>query len=401
MSRSTRFLLVLSFLLPLSIATAQKRSDLEKQRDKLDNKIKYTDQLLQQTKKTQQITQTELVILNKKISYREELISTITAGIRSLEKQIQENYQIIQNIENDLEQLKSEYAQMIYYAYKNRNSYDRLMFIFSSESFDQAYKRVKYFQQYSEYRTRQAELIRQTRILLNKNAESLQIQKREKEALLAARTNEKRALGNDMKTQQSSLTSLRSKERELTKTFEKYRSERDKLTATIAELIRKELEAKKGPKKFDLTPAEQRLALQFEENKGKLPWPVERGQAYRQYGTHPHPVLQNVVEENKGIDILTTKDADALAIFDGTVSAVILIPGSGKVVMLSHGNYRSVYTNLKEVYVKKGDSVKTREKLGRLLTDETNARTEAHLEIWKISPTISTTVNPSVWIAAH
>lgn len=394
-------MLAFSFLVISFHSFSQNRTDLERQRKKLDNKIRYTDQLLKRTQKSKEATQTELIILNKKISYREELISNITSTIRGLEGQIQENYNVIQDMEEDLAQLKAEYAKMIYYAYKNRNAYDRLMFIFSSANFDQAYKRMKYLQQYSEYRTKQAALIAQTQELLNEKTESLLVQKQDKEGLLSERTNEKKELSSDLVAQRSSLNTLKSKEQQLSKKYKKYKAQRERLNAAIKELIRKELAAKKGTSKFELTPAEKELAQQFELNKGKLPWPVERGQAFRQYGKHPHPVLKNVVEENKGIDILTNNEANALAIFDGTVSAVILIPGSGKVVMISHGNYRSVYTNLKEVFVKKGDKVKTRQKLGKLLTDEANTRTEAHLEIWKITPTSSSTVNPAIWLAGH
>lgn len=400
MSRSTRWILAASLLfLVSSLSVAQKsRNKLEKERDRLDNKIKYTNQLLRETKKDQKLTETELVILNKKINYRQELISNISFSIRRIEKQVQENYQIIQSMEHDLEELKQEYAKMIYHAYKNRSSFDRMMFLFSSATFDQAYKRMKYLQQYSDYRKRQAELINQTKLLLDQKVVSLQEQKIEKELLLSSRIKEKKALDVDKVEQSKGLANLKSKEADLLKKHRRYKREREKLNKAIEAMIAKELAARKGTSSFALTPAQKELAQAFELNKGKLPWPVERGQAYRQYGKHPHPVLPNVVEENKGIDIITNKGADVLSVFKGEVSAVILIPGAGKAVMISHGNYRSVYTNLQEVYVKKGDKVSVRQKLGKLLTDASTSRTEAHLEIWKISATNSGTVDPAQWL---
>lgn len=381
---------------------AQKdKKELERKRDELTKKIKYTEDLISTTKSHQRMTQTELMLLNKKITLREEKIRTIRYQVGKLDKQIEEQNSVIESMKSDLEQLKEEYAEMIRHAYRNRNSYDQLMFVFASSSFNQAYKRLIYMQQYANYREQQAEMIIMTQQSIEKKLTRLEQERKEKVELLSLEDQEKLALKGDKDSQQVNLRKLMQEEKKLKAELKKQQQDRDKLNAEIQRIIEEEIrrarEASKT-KTFELTPEAAALSSNFANNKGKLPWPVERGVITGHFGEHPHPFLPGIVVKNNGIDITTTKGASTRAVFEGEVSGVIEIPGAGKAVMISHGAYISVYSNLKEVFVSKGQKVKVKQSVGTVLTDS-DGKSQAHLEIWKIESTGKSNMqDPEKWI---
>lgn len=399
MSKSISRLICVGLFLSSTLLCAQSKSDLQKKKKKLLNEIEYTNSLLNETQKSKKTTVDLLVKLDKKISSREELISTINEEIRLLEIQIEENKEIIQSLEQDLQELKDEYAKMLYYTYKNKNSYTRLMFVFSSNTFNEAYKRMKYLRQYTEYRRNQAELILKTRNTISKKIDDLNVTREQKQRLLKSKELEKNYLAHEKSEKVVVISDLKKKETELKREIKRKQRTAEKTQKAIEELIRAEILAARKrtndkSSSFPLTPEAKKLSESFAYNKGKLPWPVEQGFISEKYGEHPHPAFKNVTINNHGINISTSKGALARAVFDGVVSKVLIIPSEGKSVMIRHGEYFSVYQYMSEVFVKAGDKVKTKQELGVLINDVENAKTDMHFELWKGLNTL----NPEYWI---
>src|SRR5690554_1680929 len=394
---------VLSILLSFLVAgqvMAQSKEALQKQRDEINRQIQITNQLINETEKNRVNTQNQLNLTSSKVQLRKKLISTITQEIDQLNADIAENQAQIKTLHEDLERLKEEYAEMIYRAYVNRNTYDKILFIFSSDDFFQALKRTRYINQYSEYRARQADLIVKTTEKLQSSQEKLESQKSEKITLLENERAEQNALAADLKKQESILSKLQNESKSLKKKLSQQEKERNKLNKEIQRIIEAEIAAakKSNDGTFELTPEAAALSASFENNKGKLPWPVERGVITSSFGKHAHPVLPGIMIENNGIDITTGKGETVRSVFNGTVTSVFTIPGAGKNIIISHGAYRTVYTNLQEVFVTTGETVSTKQAIGVLKTDEDENKTIAHLEIWKISGSGTTKQDPALWI---
>lgn len=392
--------LILTSILPL-LAHAQSKEELERKKEKLNERIQYTNELIEKKQEDRELTQSELVTLKKKIDYREELITTINHRIHELEHKIDEKQALIRSLEKDLEKHKSDYAEMIRHAYRNRNSYDRLLFIFAAADMYQAYRRLKYFQRYAEQRRQAARSIQRTRELLEREIGDLKDKKRKKEDLLREKKREKRRLATNKQDRKNNLDQLKEEEKKLRAQLKEQKEERERLAAAIERVIEKEVreneEANKGD--FQLTPEARQLANDFQKNKGSLPWPVDRGIISQAFGEQDHPVLGAGIKiQNNGIDIETSKGSKAKAVFEGEVSSVIVISGAGKAVMVKHGSYRTVYSNLEEVFVEKGDQVVVGQELGRVLTDESQEKTEAHFEIWKVSGQGNRKMDPADWI---
>jgi septal ring factor EnvC (AmiA/AmiB activator) len=398
--------LFLCFILSTSISFAQQKetkNELENKKKQLQKDIEYTNELLNETKKNKKLSLNQLVTLNKKISAREELINTINREIALLDKQVKEKNNNIQKLQTELDKLKQDYAKMIYYAYKNQNAYDRLVFIFASKDFEQAYMRMKYLQQYSSFRKKQAEAITNKRQELNTSLQELELKKSDKRVLLGSEITEKQNLSVEKSEKESVLTSLQRQESELKKELEKKRKDAQKIQQAIQRIIQKELElaqkkasANNKPKsdKLVLTPESLELSNSFANNKGKLPWPVAKGIISERFGTHPHPLMPNIDVNNNGLDISTNTGALARAVFDGEVTGVATIPGAGQIIIIRHGEFLSVYANLKDVYVKGGDKITTKQNIGSILQDADDSKTILHIEIWKGQ----TKLDPESWL---
>jgi septal ring factor EnvC (AmiA/AmiB activator) len=386
--RDLQFAAIFLFVLPLC-AQKQSKSELENKKKILQQEIEYTNQLLSDTKKNKKLTFNHLMQLNIKLKDREELIGLISGQIGTINRQIGETNTSITDLQTQLKKLKDDYARMIYNAYRNKDEYSRLMFIFAAGSFNQAYMRLKYLQQISEYRHQQAEEIEKTQQQLSAKLVELEERKKEKNELLGTQENEKEVLKKEKSEKEDVLTDLQSKEKQLKKDLEKKRKDAEKLQQAILRIIKEEIEkANEGrPKspanKLVLTPEAQQLSNSFASNRGKLPWPVIQGVIVDRFGPHPHPSMPDITINNNGVDIATTRGALARAVFDGEVTGVVNIPSSGKVVIVRHGEYLSVYANLNEVYVKTGDKIKTKQNIGNILFDEDDSKTELHMEIWK------------------
>ncbi|MCC6839021.1 MAG: peptidoglycan DD-metalloendopeptidase family protein [Flavobacteriales bacterium] len=397
---------VLLCLLP---ARGQGRKELEKRRDALDAKIKQTNELLSRSRNEQRTTQQQVQLLEARIGQRQELIQTMGSELARMDQDIQDGRDSIRQMERGLETLKEEYARMVQFAYMNRRAYDRLSYIFAAESFAQAFRRSRYLDQLAQQRSQQAVLIQSTKEVLAVRMEDLQARRDEKAALLGRQQEESVQLAKDRNEQQQALQGLRSEEGRLKKTLSQQERQRQELAAAIRKAIEAEIARSKatavkatgpgpaGKVEFALTPEAKVLNADFEKNRGNLPWPVEKGTVTSRFGKQPHPVLKGIQVENNGLDIGCAPGSPVRAIFRGEVSSVIVIPGAGKAVMVSHGAYRTVYSNLRDVAVNKGDKVETKQVVGTVMTEE--GASTAHIEIWKIaSDGQLQKVDPAAWI---
>jgi septal ring factor EnvC (AmiA/AmiB activator) len=397
---SARAILCGAALLCFFSAAGQDKESLRRERDKITEEIKYTNRLLEEAKKSRSKLEGELGLINKKITLREDLIRSINKEVKLYNRRIENNRREIEMLESKLELLKERYAELVRLAYRTGRVRDRLMYIFASEDFFQAIRRVRYLRKMAEIRKDQSINIMQTRNELEKVNEDLNEAIAQKNQILEEEQSEKQALNDDLRKQQQAVKGLKSQERELLATLKKQERQREKLNKEIQRIIEAEIRASKKDNAgvFELTPEAAALSADFESNRGKLPWPVERGVIVSNFGPNPHPVLAGITIPNNGIDIATGKDAQVRAIFEGTVSAVFSIPGAGKNVIVNHGGYRSVYSNLKEVYVEKGQRLSAKESIGVVLTDEVDGKTEAHIEIWKVGQNGTTKEDPAKWI---
>lgn len=396
-----------------TIAQGQNRDDLENKKKQLAKEIAQTTKILQQTQKNKKATLGQLNALIKQIEIRERLINTISSEIRALDGQIGQTNNEIHQLKEELAQLKLEYAAMIRFAHRNQSSYNKLMFVFAAQNFNQAYKRLKYLQQFSEYRQKQARYIEDAQHRLEDKMLELEDNKKVKNTLLVDEQKEKVTLGKEKNQKETMAKQLSAKEGSLKKQIAQKQSQAKKLDRMIQDIIKKEIEAarkkaeaearakgtkppsgdKNSSSNLALTPEAQKLSNEFKNNKGKLPWPVEKGTIIEFFGTHEHPQLKGVMVSNNGIDIKTSPGASARAVFNGKVSGVIQIVGGVYAVLVNHGEFTSVYSNLSSVSVKMGQEVKTKQSLGTVTTEEELSSME--LQIWKGINKL----NPVEWLA--
>ena len=395
---------VCSFLIMGSILGQDKKSDRLKEKEKeLQNKIESTKNLIKITRNSEQLTLTELGIIQHQIAYREELVSHYNHQIRKLDAQVEQYKKDTALIEIKIKKLKEEYKKMLLHAFKNRNSDYNFLYIISAKTFSEAFHRMEYIQHYAEYRQHQIKQIKLKEGQLNIKIDSLSQKIERKSHLTDIQKKEKNNFENDKELQKENYSKLKSEEIKYKNILAAQTKKKKKIALAIRRAIEEEIAAtiKKNDNSFPLTPKGTALSKLFVSNKGKLPWPVEKGVITGKYGKHKHDIVTTAMVENNGIDISTENNGKIKAVFNGKVTSVLIIPGAGKVIMISHGEYRSVYANLKEIYVKKGDHVKKSQELGVLLSLEDGKLSEAHFEIWKITSNDIKTENPSAWLMAR
>ena len=397
------YLFLVSVLLSAGIAPAQSKRILQQEKQRVEQEINFASSLLDKVRKNKKATYNEYVLVKKQIQSREQLIRNINRQIQNINREIVKNEKLISELKNDLKNLKEEYAKIIYNAYKTRNNYQKIMFLFASKDINQAYRRLKYLEQYTDYRKKQSEQIVATQKELEETLKSLKKQKEEKTDLLASENIEKQKLLDEKKKKKEVVKQLSKKEKELRKKIEENEKIRKRLSKKIQKIIAEEIAkaAKKTGKSshnsttFALTPEEQTLSDNFAANKGKLPWPVQRGIISENFGKHPHPFLKHVQVNNRGINILTKENTKARAVFSGTVTLVMKMQGYHTVIMIRHGNFITVYSNIINPLVKKGDKVKTKQEIGTVFTSPKDHKTELHFELWKNKKLF----DPKPWLA--
>jgi len=399
-------LLLLCLLLPSALlAQTQSREALERDKQNIEREIRLINEMLQETKKSAEVSMNHLVMLNTQITRRESLVRAINNEINQINRRIDAQNNTIKELTRELEELRESYAKMVQYAWHTRSNYQRMAFLFSSKNFNQAYKRLRYLQEYARHRQLQAEKIVLTQEALKQEITRLEEQKQQQEKLRAEQQQAMQELSREKTEQDQTITQLRRKEQDLMRRLREQERARQELQRNIERIIAEERRRSQEqaraegrtvtPGTFALTPEEQLLSNNFAGNRGKLPWPVERGVITGTFGEQPHPVLRNIKIVNNGIDIASVPGAKARVIFEGTVSRIITVPGAHYAVIVRHGEYLTVYSNLAQVTVKNGDKLSIRQEIGSVATDSRDGKTQLHLEIWKGNDKL----NPADWIA--
>ena len=397
--------LILSILASIpSLAQSDRKAQLEKQKKDLQKEIKYVNALLKENKKASSYSVAQVRNLDKKISIRQGLIDNINNEISFINSNIKEKQKKINTSEAELKDLKEDYARMVNQTYKSKSAYSRVMFFLSSENFNQAIKRLEYMDQYSKYRKKQGEKIEEQSVKLEKSIAKLKKEKESKVALLSSKKQEKENLQSEKGEKEAILGKLQKKNKKLVANVKSKQKKSNKLQAEIQKIIVEEIrlarekaakESKaKGGESFTLTAEAKALAKSFKSNKNKLPWPVERGVVVSKYGKHPHPTMKNIIIVNHGVDVATEKGSEARAVFGGTVMSVILSKGGAKTVLIQHGNYYTVYSNLSKIYVKKGETIKIKQKVGAIYTNSRTGATVLKFQLWFDK----NEQNPASWI---
>lgn len=378
----------------------------------------------------------QVAILNKKISVREELISTINSEIRLLNKQITDNQNNLKTLNTTLDKLKKDYATMIYFDYRNSDAYSKLMFLFAADSFNMAYRQYKYTQQIAHYRKKKAEEIVSTQNEITQKNNELNDKKEEKRKLLGSEEQEKVNLAQEKTEHENTLNSLQETEKSLKTELNKKKNEIETLNSAIKKLIQEEIkrqqeeehkkalalaerkkeraakarerkntgkkataEEAKTEAKADMaevaeTKETEQLSSDFSANKGRLTWPVAKGIITLGFGEQEDPMRKGFMINNNGVEISVAKGQTARCVFDGVVTGVTSIPSLGKIVIVRHGDYLSVYSNLEEVSVKTGDKLSLKQSIGSISFNDDENRNVLNFQLWKGQKIL----NPEEWL---
>ena len=391
------FLLLLFLFLPGLGVYAQSRQKLEDQRKQALREITETSRFLKEAQQNQKESMGKLNLLNAQVRQFNQLINSINAEISYVDQQIGNASTQVSHMNNEIDKMKVEYAQLVYHAYKNRGQYNKLVYVLSAKDFNEAYRRIKYFQQYGEYRKKQVAEIIVKQEELRVAIEQLAARKTEKEQLLAEQRQEGKRLEVVRTEQNKEVNSLKSQERKLRNQLVAQQRKAQKLQKDIEKMIAAEAKKRKTTSTNlyeKLTPDERLVSNNFKENRGRLPWPTEKGIITGYFGIYAHPLFKDVRNENRGIDITTVSGAEVRAVFDGEVTGVGGILGDNMFVMIRHGNYFSVYQNLINVTVKKGDKIKSKEAIGKVFTEKDAKTAVLHFEIWEGTSKL----DPELWM---
>lgn len=384
-----------------AFAQSKKQEQLESQRRELLSQINQFERLMSQGKKEQKSILSNLDNINFKISKRENLIRITNQQANNLTREINNNQKEITNLRNRLQVLKDEYAAMLVKSYKSRSEESKIMFLLSSNNFQQAYKRLQYIKQYANYQKKQGEEIKLQTLKLQELNKSLQKQKQEKQKLIEANKIAKRELDKERKQYDELMASVskninlhRSQIRTKQKEVDRIDKEIEKIVRAAIAASNKKAGKSSSSKTFALTPEQKLLAANFIANKGKLPWPVNEGLVQLRYGIQRSPIDRTLPIKSNGVRILTNKGEKVRAVFNGVVSEIMPQKNGNNVVMIRHGNYITIYKNLSKIYVKKGDKVITKQDIGEVRTNKVSGEAVLSFVIYKDSKT----QNPAHWI---
>ena len=425
------------------LAVSQTKKEIEKRIENTKREIELTSKLIKETEQSKKQSYSKLELISRKIELRKEFINDMSIQITILNAQLLNTQSQVNSLSKEIMSIKTEYAKIVYYEYTNRNAYDRLMFILSSENFNQAYKRLKYLQFYTEYRRLQVAQIISKTTQLNTVIKSYNTTITEKANVVQNKKQETMSLADEQNQKSKEISDLDSRQKELKEDLqkklvvaEKLKNEIERIIAeeqrklveqrrqaALAAAAKKAAEAKKladAKKAADnkkaaiskqnasksgiakttppVTPStvkttastpvieektEDLVTGKFSDNIGKLPWPTSNGVITQPFGEHPHPMFPSIKITNNGIDITCSKNTQARAVFEGEVSKIIIIPGANSAVLVRHGNYVTVYSNLVNVLVKQGQKLKIKQVIGTIFNDAETDKTTMNFQIWK------------------
>ena len=389
-----RNILIVIFLFSFTFSYSQSIDAIKKKNEKTEKEIAYLNKLLENARKDKSSTIQKVSIINQQISKGKEMIQSLTNEVNYLDGQIKKNESVKSGLESDKQRMLEFYSKMVYETWKKRNESDKLIYIFSSSSFAQAYARYKYFEQVQDYSKRQIQLIEQTNdslTAINKELSKLMTLKSETQFKITSQNNQLIREQNEANTY---IADLKKKEKELLRKLNIEIKNRERFKKELEKLIA--VQAKKSGSKnstYKLTPEEKLISDDFAKNRGKLPWPVEQGFVSEKFGVNVHPVFKQVKLNNAGITITTSRNADVRAVFKGVVTEIMFIPGDNNVVIVRHGNYLTVYSNLVEIFIKKGDTVNVKQKIGKLAVSSGNNST-LNFQVWRDKDNL----DPQLWL---
>lgn len=392
---------------PAQSQLKRSRAQLEKEKADIQKRLREFDTILKQTTAQKSNTLGELKAVNQKLDARIKYIGTLNREVLLINREISTTEKSIKALETDLENLKQEYATMIYTSYKLNRGVNVLVFIFSSSTFKQFYLRMRYLKQYADERKKQVAQMEKVTDELSAERALLQEKRQEKERILTQERSEKEQLDRLKTEQQGLVSNLTKKEQELKNEIAAAKKQQENLNRLIKSVIEEEIrlaeaESKKSgsrtrttsASKVPLTPEGAAISTSFAGNRGKIPWPVESGFISKRYGTYPHPTLKGITETNDGVDIQTNRDEPVRSVFDGVVTKITTVPGMGGTVIIRHGDFYTMYSRLKTVSVKSGQQVKTKSIIGTVNTDK-NGISELHFQTWKGLEVM----DPSIWLS--
>ena len=381
-------LFLLLVLINSPLKSQQTRIELENERQKNLIKISEAEKILKETEKSKNVTTGKLNVINKQINNRVSYISNLKKEIKFQNNEILDLSGVIYSLTNDLKILKNEYSEMIYYSYKSRSSLDKLGYVFSSNSYNQMFRRLGYIVQYTNSRKKQIQEIEIVTNELDNQKNNLIHEKRIQNKLLSDEVTENNKLQKLKRNQKKTISDLGKKERRIKKELKERRISLEQLDNLIKEVIRSASEKLSG---IDLDLI--KLSESFETNIGKLIWPVSSGFISNKFGVHPHPVIKNVKVKNDGIDIQTSKGSKVYSVFSGKVSTVAFIPGMNNVIIINHGDYYTLYAKLKNLVVEKGDIITIGQNIADIVTNSDGV-SELQFQVWKNNIKL----NPEKWI---
>jgi septal ring factor EnvC (AmiA/AmiB activator) len=404
------------------------KSSLEKKKKKLEQEISMINNMLKETSISKKLSISQIIILKKKLEMREELIRTIQQELNKVNDEITQTQNNINALQSELVKLKNDYARILQLAQIKQSSkgMDDLLFIFSAQNFYQAYQRFKYVQEYTSFRKKQGEEIIKHQQKLQEQLALLQSQLEEKKQLLSQEEKEKQTLAEEKSQEEQELQSIQKKEKELRAELEKKKKQAQELQLAIKKLIEEEIKRKKEEaekmaklkaKKEKTKPSDKKetkitekaekpmvpvlskeaeiTGNNFELNKGKLPWPITSGFICADYGEYEHPAIKGFMMFNNGIELCSQQPVKVYAVFNGEVTGIALSPMGGKLVIIRHGEFLTVYSNLQEVFVKQGEKVNIKQVIGTLMHNDENNNYSLNFQVWKGQQTM----NPKSWLA--
>jgi len=393
-------ILFVFLLLSLQVVFSQSsiRNELEKQKQLIQKELKQINDLLFRTNKQKAVAYSDIENITLKIQRKQEIIKLTNRQINLLNDEISQNIETKDNLEKNLEEIKTAYKQMILRSYKAKSGKNKLMFVLSAENFFQAFKRTQYIKQYTTYRRNQVKkivaLTEEISRVINDLSQRLELKK---DLLEKNRANQK-ILETEKNQINKIAFQLRSQEKNYKKNIILKQKESERIDKEIERLIKEAIEASNRKKEkssnFSLTPEAMALEKSFELNKGKLPWPVSRGVVIQKFGTQPHPVVRTTTIKSNGIIIATEKSAKVKTIFKGIVLSVLKFRGSSPTVLVQHGNYITAYKNLSKVFVEKGESLESGQAIGEVYTNESSGKSTLQFSVFKKT----TPLNPMYWI---
>ena len=415
---------LISFFIVVNLLGQTSRKDLEKQRKKTEEQIALTKKILKETTSKKAKNQNELKSIARLIETREELIGTINQELEFVNQEVDGKKDEVDSVNSQLAIEKQNYAKAIVLAYKNKRVYNNTLYLFAAKSFNQLFQRIRFIQYLSAAQTKFLAKINEKKIELETKLKELFGLKESKIVLAKDKESEVKELESDKVQKSKTIASLQGKETELQAELTKQKKAKENLNAQINGIIAKEIaEAKRkakeqaaktakinttkpNEKKPDkptvvskeptLTPEAKLVSDNFAASKGKLPWPVEKGFISEHFGTHAHAQLEQVMIQNNGVDIQTNAGSVARCVQKGTVAAIISIPGMGKIILVNHGEYFTVYSKLQSVTVSQGETLSIKQTIGTISQDEDGA-TEIHFEIWLNQDK----QNPEAWLSKH